>query len=77
MDRGGASAAEVALRDLVRQALRVESEIEAAINELKPGRRLYANVEFYAGVLMSEVGLPPSMFTPTFAAAWSAGTRSR
>ncbi|NKY18198.1 citrate/2-methylcitrate synthase [Tsukamurella spumae] len=61
---------------LVRQALAVESEIEAAINELKPGRRLYANVEYYAGVLMSEVGLPPSMFTPTFGVArvvgWSA-----
>ncbi|CAM3830288.1 citrate/2-methylcitrate synthase [Tsukamurella ocularis] len=54
---------------LVRQALAVEAEIEAAINELKPGRSLYANVEFYAGVLMSEVGLPPSMFTPTFGAA--------
>ncbi|GEE01937.1 citrate synthase [Gordonia spumicola] len=54
---------------LVRQATTVEAEIEAAINELKPGRRLYANVEFYAGVLMSEVGLPPEMFTPTFATA--------
>lgn len=54
---------------LARQALRVESEIEAAINELKPGRRLYANVEYYAGVVMSEVGLPPAMFTPTFGVA--------
>ena len=54
---------------LVRQARAVETEIEAGINEVKPGRRLYANVEFYAGVLMSEVGLPPSMFTPTFGVA--------
>lgn len=54
---------------LVRRARAVESEIEAGINELKPGRRLYANVEFYAGVLMSEAGLPPSMFTPTFGVA--------
>jgi len=54
---------------LVHHATAVEAEIEAAINELKPGRRLYANVEFYAGVLMSEVGLPPEMFTPTFAVA--------
>ncbi|WOC11243.1 citrate/2-methylcitrate synthase [Gordonia sp. MP11Mi] len=54
---------------LVQQAMAVEAEIEAAINELKPGRRLYANVEFYAGVLMHEVGLPPEMFTPTFATA--------
>ncbi|GAA4674353.1 citrate/2-methylcitrate synthase [Gordonia humi] len=55
--------------DLVRQAMAVEAEIEAAINELKPGRRLYANVEFYAGVLMHEVGLPVDMFTPTFGVA--------
>lgn len=54
---------------LVRRARAVEAEIEAGINELKPGRRLYANVEFYAGVLMTEVGLPPSMFTPTFGVA--------
>ena len=55
--------------ELVRRATAVEREIEAAINELKPGRRLYANVEFYAGVVMSEAGLPPAMFTPTFAVA--------
>ena len=54
---------------LVRQATSVEAEIESAINELKPGRKLYANVEFYAGVLMHEVGLPPEMFTPTFGVA--------
>ncbi|MEZ5212619.1 citrate/2-methylcitrate synthase [Gordonia sp. (in: high G+C Gram-positive bacteria)] len=54
---------------LARRAVAVEDEIERAINELKPGRQLYANVEFYAGVLMSEVGLAPEMFTPTFAVA--------
>ncbi|WP_026919437.1 citrate/2-methylcitrate synthase [Gordonia shandongensis] len=54
---------------LVRRATAVESEIETAINDLKPGRKLYANVEYYAGVLMSEVGLPPEMFTPTFGVA--------
>jgi citrate synthase len=58
---------------LVRQAIATELEIETAINELKPGRRLYANVEYYAGVLMTEVGLPPEMFTPTFAVARSVG----
>ncbi|MFT4086559.1 MAG: citrate/2-methylcitrate synthase [Gordonia sp. (in: high G+C Gram-positive bacteria)] len=54
---------------LVRQALDVEREIEAAIAELKPSHPLYANVEFYAGVLLTEVGLPPEMFTPAFATA--------
>ena len=44
--------------------------------ELKPERQLYANVEFYAGVVMELCGLPRSMFTPTFAVSrvvgWSA-----
>jgi citrate synthase len=37
--------------------------------ELKPGRNLYANVEFYAGVVMEDVGLPPELFSPTFASS--------
>ena len=43
---------------------------------MKPGRRLFTNVEFYAGVVMHTCGLPRQMFTPTFAAGrtigWSA-----
>ena len=35
--------------------------------ELKPGRELHTNVEFYAGVVMALCGLPREMFTPTFA----------
>lgn len=37
--------------------------------ELKPGRDLYANVEFYAGVVMDHCGLPAELFTPTFASS--------
>jgi citrate synthase len=37
--------------------------------ELKPGRNLYANVEFYAGVVMEHSGLPSELFTPTFASS--------
>jgi citrate synthase len=37
--------------------------------ELKPGRKLYANVEFYAGVVMDICGVPREMFTPTFASS--------
>jgi citrate synthase len=37
--------------------------------ELKPGRHLYANVEFYAGVVMALCGVPREMFTPTFASS--------
>ncbi len=37
--------------------------------ELKPDQKLYANVEFFAGVVMSACGIPPEMFTPTFASS--------
>ena len=51
-------------------------EVVRVLHELKPERRLYANVEFYAGVVMELCGLPRSMFTPTFAVSrvvgWSA-----
>ncbi|MGV9940057.1 citrate synthase/methylcitrate synthase [Streptomyces sp. NPDC003401] len=57
-------------------ALRVERQVEAILAELKPGRELHTNVEFYAGVVMELCGVPREMFTPTFAAArvvgWSA-----
>ncbi|GAB2879598.1 citrate synthase/methylcitrate synthase [Streptomyces deserti] len=61
---------------LVEFAVEVEQHVEAILAELKPGRELHTNVEFYAGVVMELCGLPREMFTPTFAAArvvgWSA-----
>ncbi|MEU6477790.1 citrate synthase [Streptomyces sp. NPDC047017] len=72
------------LRDIARQfggprvefAAEVERRVEAILAELKPGRELHTNVEFYAGVVMELCGLPREMFTPTFAAGrvvgWSA-----
>ncbi|MFL4947626.1 citrate synthase/methylcitrate synthase [Streptomyces sp. MMS24-I31] len=72
------------LRETARQfggprvdfAVEVERRVEAILAELKPGRELHTNVEFYAGVVMELCGLPREMFTPTFAAArvvgWSA-----
>ncbi|MBC7271682.1 MAG: citrate synthase/methylcitrate synthase [Streptomyces sp.] len=57
-------------------AVEVERRVEAILAELKPGRELHTNVEFYAGLVMELCGLPREMFTPTFAAArmvgWSA-----
>ncbi|MFB0615455.1 citrate synthase [Streptomyces sp. AGS-58] len=57
-------------------AVEVERRVEAILAELKPGRELHTNVEFYAGVVMEQCGLPREMFTPTFAAGrvvgWSA-----
>ncbi|WLW51718.1 citrate synthase/methylcitrate synthase [Streptomyces sp. YU58] len=57
-------------------AVEVERRVERILAELKPGRELHTNVEFYAGVVMELCGLPREMFTPTFAAGrvvgWSA-----
>jgi len=57
-------------------AVEVERTVVDVLAELKPGRHLYANVEFYAGVVMALCGVPPEMFTPTFASSrvigWSA-----
>jgi len=50
-------------------ALSIEQTIVDTLAELKPGRRLYANVEFYAGVVMDACGLPEELFTPTFTAS--------
>jgi citrate synthase len=61
---------------LVDFAVQVEERVEAILDELKPGRELHTNVEFYAAVVMELCGLPRTMFTPTFCAArvigWSA-----
>ncbi|WP_328677996.1 citrate/2-methylcitrate synthase [Streptomyces sp. NBC_00343] len=60
----------------VEFAVEVERRVETILAELKPGRELHTNVEFYAGLVMELCGLPREMFTPTFAAArvvgWSA-----
>jgi citrate synthase len=50
-------------------ALSIEETIVKTLAELKPGRDLYANVEFYAGVVMDACGLPEELFTPTFTAS--------
>jgi citrate synthase len=61
---------------LVDLAAQVERTAVDVLAEMKPGRRLFTNVEFYAGVVMYTCGLPRQMFTPTFAAGrvigWSA-----
>lgn len=54
-------------------AVQVERTVVDVLAELKPGRELYANVEFYAGVVLERVGLPGELFTPTFASSRSIG----
>jgi citrate synthase len=59
--------------DLVDFAIAVEAEVLVTLAELKPGRPLPSNVEFYAGVVMETAGLPRPMFTPTFAVSRTVG----
>jgi citrate synthase len=55
--------------DKVEFAKKIERTVVDVLAELKPGRELYANVEFYAGVVMDRCGLPRDLFTPTFASS--------
>lgn len=55
--------------DKIDFAKQVERTVVEVLAELKPGRNLYANVEFYAGVVMDHCGLPRELFTPTFASS--------
>lgn len=59
--------------ELIDKAVQVEKVITAALADLKPDRKLYANVEYYAGVVMELCGIPRSMFTPTFACSRMVG----
>ena len=51
----------------------VEAVAVASLGERRPERRLAANVEFYTAVILDAVGLPQSLFSPTFAVARVAG----
>jgi citrate synthase len=55
--------------DKMELARHIESTAIRVLDELKPGRRLYTNVEFYAGIVMDRCGIPRELFTPTFAAS--------
>jgi citrate synthase len=59
--------------DLVDFAEQVEHTTVEVLAELKPGRQLYTNVEFFAGVVMHTCGIPRDMFTPTFACSRTIG----
>ncbi len=54
-------------------AVEVEKTVVDVLAELKPGRKLYANVEYYAGVVFEQIGLPPALFTPTFTSSRTIG----
>ena len=57
----------------LRLARAVEKEAEAQLAARHPDRPLKANVEFYTAVLLEALGLPRTLFTPTFASSRAAG----
>ena len=76
----------VAMRDLTMEVLKasgkeddplfklaVELERIALADEYFISRRLYPNVDFYSGIMLTALGIPTSMFTVLFALARSVG----
>jgi citrate synthase len=61
---------------LYDDARAVEDVVVSVLEELKPGRKLQTNVEFYTALVLHGVGLSTDLFTPTFgisrAGGWSA-----
>jgi citrate synthase len=51
----------------------VEDAAAEALRDMKPDRRLYANVEFYTAPTLYALGIPPDEFTCMFACARMAG----
>lgn len=60
-------------RDFYDFAQHVEKIAIQLLEEYKPGRRLQTNVEFYTALLLHSLGLPPDLFTPTFAIGRAVG----
>ncbi|GAB4508892.1 MAG: citrate synthase CitA [Anaerolineae bacterium] len=58
---------------LLPYAETVERIISETFSELKPGRRIFTNVEYYSAVALEGVGLNRALFTPTFVAARAVG----
>ena len=66
-------AGKTANKGFVELARKVEETGIRVLQEKRPERKLYTNVEFYSAVVMDSVGLPPDLFTATFAASRSVG----
>lgn len=54
-------------------ATHVEEVVRRVLDEVRSGRELDVNVEYWAAVVLDAIGLPRSLFTPTFALARSIG----
>jgi citrate synthase len=60
-------------RRLFDLARAVEATVLRVLEEVKPGRRLQTNVEFYTALVLQSLGLEPSSFVAMFACARCAG----
>ena len=60
-------------QQLYELAIAVEKTALRLLAELKPGRRLDTNVEFYTALVLHAIGLDQRLFTPTFAVGRTAG----
>jgi len=67
---GSAHIADRSLFDLARA---VEQTVLRVLDEVKPGRNLRTNVEFYTALLLQSLGLEPRCFVATFACGRVAG----
>ena len=54
-------------RDLYELAKTVEETAVRLLEEVKPGRNLQTNVEFYTALVLHGIGLETDLFSPTFA----------
>lgn len=67
------STASLENRQLFDLARAVEATIVKVLEEVKPGRNLRTNVEFYTALVLQSVGLDPRAFVATFACGRVAG----
>lgn len=58
---------------LFKLSLEVEKKAVKLLEEYKPGRNLYPNLEFWAAGVLRTVKLPRTLYTPTFCIARIAG----
>jgi citrate synthase len=61
------------MADWLEMAVQVEDTALRVLAEVKPGRAIHTNVEYYAAAVLQGVGLSPSLFPATFALARHAG----
>ncbi|MFN8586985.1 MAG: citrate synthase/methylcitrate synthase [Candidatus Eisenbacteria bacterium] len=69
-EMSGARMADRALFDLARS---VEKTVLRVLEEVKPGRNLQTNVEFFTALVLQSLGLAPNTFVALFACGRAAG----